>query len=276
MRTKINVSIVTYNTSFELIKKLIIQLDKVELSKKIYIVDNSEKPILKEKLKKLLIKDLEYRFNSANLGYGKGHNVAINETILNNVAYHLVINPDVEIKEGAIEKIFDFMEKNKNVGNLMPKVLYPNGNIQYLAKLLPTPLTLFGRRFIPIKSLREKINYYHELRFFDYNSVLNVPNLSGCFMFLRSNILKQIGGFDKRYFMYMEDVDLNRRIYSISETLFYPEVNIVHHYEKGSYKNKKLMKFHIQSAIKYFNKWGWLFDKEREKINKKVLKQFNL
>jgi len=276
MRTKINVSIVTYNTSFELIKKLIIQLDKVELSKKIYIVDNSEKPILKEKLKKLLIKDLEYRFNSANLGYGKGHNVAINETILSNIAYHLVINPDVEIKEGAIEKIFDFMEKNKNVGNLMPKVLYPNGNIQYLAKLLPTPLTLFGRRFIPIKSLREKINYYHELKFFDYNSVLNVPNLSGCFMFLRSNILKQIGGFDKRYFMYMEDVDLNRRIHSISETLFYPEVNIVHHYEKGSYKNKKLMKFHIQSAIKYFNKWGWFFDKEREKINKKVLKQFNL
>ncbi|HWV71328.1 MAG TPA: hypothetical protein VN040_06425, partial [Pseudosphingobacterium sp.] len=101
--------------------------------------------------------------------------------------------------------------------------------------------------------------------------VLDVPNLSGCFMFVRTAILKKIGGFDPRYFMYLEDVDLVRRIGEHARTVFCPFVSIYHGYQKGSYANGKLMRLHIQSAIKYFNKWGWFIDSDRRKLNKITL-----
>jgi GT2 family glycosyltransferase len=274
MKPDLNISIVVYNTSFNLIKRLINQLLENNLNFKIFIIDNSEQPFLKEKINnELNFSNLYYKYNNANFGYGKAHNIAIKETIKDDIPYHLVINPDVQLGKEILDKIFKFMEENKNIGNLMPKVLYPDKRIQYLAKLLPNPYILFGRRFLPLQKVKKVIDYYYELHFFNYNDLLNVPNLSGCFMFLRTNILRKIGMFDERYFMYMEDVDLNRRIHSVSETIFYPNVNIIHDYGKGSYKSKKLMKFHVESAIRYFNKWGWLVDKERNKFNKNLFKR---
>jgi GT2 family glycosyltransferase len=166
------------------------------------------------------------------------------------------------------------MEGNKDVGLVMPKVLYPDGRIQYLCKLLPTPFDLFGRRFLnfyPFKKYIEKRNEIYELRFTGYDKIMEVPYLSGCFMFIRTKVLEKVGLFDERFFMYLEDTDLSRRIHKMAKTIYYPHVHIYHEYGKGSYKNKKLLKYHIESAIKYFNKWGWFFDKERREINKKVL-----
>ena len=74
------------------------------------------------------------------------------------------------------------------------KILYPNGEVQYLCKLLPTPLDLFGRRFIPFKAFQEKRNAWYEMHWSGYEKVMEVPSLSGCFMFIRTDILKRIGG----------------------------------------------------------------------------------
>ena len=59
------------------------------------------------------------------------------------------------------------------------------------------------------------------------------------------------------------------------KSIYYPEVSVFHEYEKGSYKNSKLLRYHLLSAARYFNKWGWFFDKERSKINKNILKKLN-
>lgn len=100
---------------------------------------------------------------------------------------------------------------------------------------------------------------------------MEVPSLSGCFMFMRVDVLKKVNGFDERFFMYAEDLDLCRRIGEVSKTMFYPMVAVYHEYEKGSYKNRKLLKYHLCSVIKYFNKWGWVFDKKRIQRNKECL-----
>ena len=63
----------------------------------------------------------------------------------------------------------------------MPQILYPNGEVQYLCKLLPTPLDLFGRRFIPFKAFQEKRNAWYEMHWSGYEKVMEVPSLSGCF-----------------------------------------------------------------------------------------------
>ena len=198
------------------------------------------------------------------------NNIAIRKAVAANADYHIVINPDVYWEGQVIEGLRAFMDTHKNCGLVMPKVLYPNGEIQYLCKLLPTPLDLFGRRFFP-KGIQKRRDARFELHATGYDKVMEVPSLSGCFMFMRIETLSKVGGFDERYFMYAEDLDLCRRIGEVSKTIYYPKVSIFHAYGKGSYKNRKLLKYHICSVIRYFNKWGWLFDGKRREVNKKTL-----
>jgi len=139
-------------------------------------------------------------------------------------------------------------------------------------KLLPSPIDLFARRFLGRagKALFKRRWDQYELRDLDLNVVREIPSLSGCFMFMRASVLQETGLFDERYFMYLEDVDLCRRIGRVSQTVFYPYVSIVHGYAKGSYQDSRLLKYHISSAIKYFSKWGWFYDPEREQLNRKT------
>lgn len=78
--------------------------------------------------------------------------------------YHLVLNPDVYFDAGTLESLFDYMEARVDVGNVMPRIIYPNGELQYLCKLLPTPMDWIGRMFIPFKGIKKKINNSFEMR----------------------------------------------------------------------------------------------------------------
>ncbi|MCP5053524.1 MAG: glycosyltransferase family 2 protein [bacterium] len=210
---------------------------------------------------------------SKNTGFGSAHNTAIREiqgSADYPAEYHLVMNPDVSFGPDVLEKLVDFMDRHREVGLVMPKVLYPDKSTQHLCKQLPTPFDLIGRRFIPgfLKPLWGKRLARYEFRHKDYNQTMEVPHLSGCFMMLRSEVFEQVGVFDERFFLYLEDVDYSRRIHQKYKTLYYPEVEILHHYHKGSYKRWKHLKYHIVSAARYFNKWGWFFDKERKMINR--------
>ncbi len=164
------------------------------------------------------------------------------------------------------------MEKNKSVGVVMPKVLYPDGSNQYLCRLLPSPVDLILRRFFPfLNGILKKRNELYELRFFDYNRIIEIPWLSGCFMFVRVEVFKRVGFFDEMYFIYLEDVDISRRISSFYKTVYFPYSVVYHEHGKGSYKYSKLFYHHISSAIKYFNKWGWINDRERKETNERAL-----
>lgn len=265
-------SIVLYNNNVSDLKKTVESVLESRLNLKLYVIDNSENDNLRILADN---KSTEYIFNNKNLGFGNAHNIALKKTIEAS-PYHLVLNPDVEFKPGVLEDIYSFMQKETSVGQLLPQVLNTDGTIQKLCKLLPTPLNLIGRRFFPNWKWSENLDEMYHLKGFNYDHCFNLPNLSGCFMFLRTDVLKKAGFFDPRYFMYMEDMDLTRRIHTISETLFYPHVSIYHGYEKASYSNPAVLKYHLNSAFKYFNKWGWFLDKERKKMNKKTLSLLNL
>ena len=272
--SQLNVSIVLYQNSLVQLKRAIKSVLSTKLDVKLYLIDNSPADSLK--ILSELNPRIIYIFNNANLGFGKAHNIAIKETLKEGILFHLIMNPDVYFDKGVLEELYSFMKENKDIGLVMPKVLYPDGKIQYLCKLLPTPFDLFGRRFLnkgPLKKYIEKRNEIYELRFTGYNKIMEVPYLSGCFMFIRTEVLKKVGLFDERFFMYLEDTDLSRRIHRVAKTIYYPYVHIYHEHQKGSYKNLKLLKIHIESAIKYFNKWGWFNDQERETINRKTLEK---
>jgi GT2 family glycosyltransferase len=105
--------------------------------------------------------------------------------------------------------------------------------------------------------------------------VMDVPFLSGCFMFLRMETIEKVGLFDENIFLYTEDTDLTRRIHKHYRTVFYPEASIYHHNQRGSYKNFVILMHHVFSAIRYFNKWGWFNDTERDHINQRILLKFS-
>jgi len=234
--------------------------------RELYLIDNS--PCITKEFADMNNKYVKYHFVGKNIGYGSAHNIGIKTAIENASDYHIILNPDILFKTEILGEMADFMDRNDSVVQIMPKIISPNGDLQYLCKLLPTPLNLIFRRFLPkIKSF-EKINDRYVMKNTGYDKIMNVPCLSGCFMFLRTETLKRHNLlFDERFFMYCEDFDFVRRLHSVGKTIFYPHVSVTHIHTQESYKSKKMLFEHIKSAIKYFNKWGWIFDKERRKVN---------
>ncbi len=263
----ITASIVTYKTDRGELARCLQSLAGSPVGH-IYVCDNSPDDSLREFC--AAYRPVTYIHNGANIGYGAGHNVAIRLSIARKSDYHLVINSDVYFSPGTIERIVEYMEQNSDVAQLIPNVVYPDGRLQYVCRLLPTPVNLIFRRFLPASVVR-RINYRYLLQFADHGKPMNVPYHQGSFMFFRTCCLERVGMFDERFFMYPEDIDLTRRMHRHYRTMFWPGVTIVHAHRASSYTDKKMLKIHMSNMIKYFNKWGWLFDKERRCWNRRLL-----
>jgi len=265
-------SIVIYKTPASILAKTIQSFLEAAPNSTLYLIDNSPYDNLRYLAEH---PNVVYLFNNKNVGFGSGHNQAIVK-ILNTSRYHLVLNPDVYFDKKVISSLYQYMEAHPSVGHVMPKVLYPDGRIQYLCKLLPTPKTFLIRRFLNfLNTTLDKENFHYQFQFTNYNELMDVPFLSGCFMFLRVNALKEVGLFDERFFLYTEDVDLSRRMHIRFRTVYNPIVSIYHYHARSSYKDFWLTLRVIQSAIRYFNKWGWVNDPERKRINDLILHKYS-
>jgi GT2 family glycosyltransferase len=269
----LSVSLVMYCNDIDELSTAIKSALRSNLVGKVYLIDNSPTDSLKI-LCKLDLNRVVYLFQDNNLGFGRAHNIGIRLSQKEGFIYHLILNPDIEFQGNVLEQLYQYMESNNKCGMVSPKVFYKNGDLQYLCKMLPSAFEMFGKR-LPFKSVQDRINTRLELHNFDYNHIMNIPYLSGCFMFCRVSSFEKAGLFDDRYFMYMEDLDLSRSFHKYYETIFYPEVNVTHGFRSESRVNKKLLIALIVSAIKYFNKYGWFFDSERKMINIKLLKRLS-
>lgn len=270
----ITASIVIYNTPKGQIDQVLKSVFESKCVNKLFIIDNAynnENKLFFESLKNETV--IEY-IPHENTGYGSSHNIAMHKSIEEGSDYHIVLNPDIYFDSNVLSELLNFMEENKDAGYVLPRVTYPDGELQYLCKLLPTPFDSIFRRFLPKIKIIKKLNDRYELRISGYDKIMNPPCLSGCFMFLRLSTLKEFNlFFDESFFMYFEDFDLMRRIHKISKTIYFPKVTIIHNHAKASYKSKKMLLIHIKSAFHYFNKWGWIFDKERKEMNKQILNE---
>jgi len=249
-------------------------IDQDNFSKKLFLIDNSPSP--SEQLQNITCAKIEYIFNNRNVGFGKAHNQGIKKAIAEKSDFHLILNPDVQFDSDILIELSNVLINDKTIGLISPRIVYENGELQRLCKLLPNPKHLIFRRFLKNSPKLDKLNQELELLDFGYDRIAEIPWLSGCFLLSRTKYLEKIGGFDERYFMYMEDIDLSRKSLHNFKNTFYPHVTIRHFYEKGSYKSLKLTLIHLYSAIKYFTKWGWFFDKERDKINREAIQKLDI
>jgi GT2 family glycosyltransferase len=260
-------SIVAYNSNPVELEKAIRSFLNTSLRVKMLVVDNSPTEALGAMCRGL---GAQYLYTAKNHGFGAGHNIAIRQT--STTKYHLVLNADVQFEGNVLAELVEFLELNESVGLVMPRVFYPDGSPQKLCKRLPVPFDMLARRAFPraLKRLCHGRMDLFELSNINLDMVLSVPYLSGCFMLLRKQSLLECGLFDERFFMYFEDVDLTRRIHERYETVYYPHARITHRHDRGSYKSLRLLVYGIWSAVLYFNKWGWLWDEQRDLANRVI------
>lgn len=249
-------SIVVYDTEEKILNKAILSFLNTKLKVKIYIINTgSFNYHLPEDQRIELIST-----KGVNLGYGKGNNLALE--ISEDSKYFLILNPDLFIIDDALEILIQFMDKNPEIGISIPKVLNEDLSIQYLNKRHPAIFPLFLRRFVPkkIHFLFQKILDEYEMKDFNYEENFEVPFISGAFMLTRKKNLMEVGGFDSRYFMYFEDADLSRKFQKAGyKTIYYSKVKVIHLWQRGAHKSKKLAFVFISSMWKYFCKWGFQF-----------------
>lgn len=265
-------SIVTFNTDVDELTKCISALREDGIDK-LWIVDNSPGNELEDSIGRLCTcMEIEYIPSHDNPGYGAAHNKAIQRAIEYGATYHLVINSDVYFQKGTIPAIARYMDANPQIGQLQPRIVYPDGREQYSSRLLPSPFDSIGRKFLP-KRLMEKRNRRYLLSNRPEGMALDIPYHQGSFMFFRISALQEIGLFDERFFMYPEDIDITRRMHRKYKTIYWPEVSVVHAHRASSYHDSRMSRIHMRNMIRYFNKWGWIFDLERIRFNRRVLRE---
>ena len=259
-------AIVLYNTPKQNIEQAIISFAPSK-DRLLFLIDNSESKTEEYEGRQHII----YIHNDRNIGYGAANNIGIRLAIDKRVKYHVIMNPDISFEPSVIDALAAYADQNEDVVEIMPKVLAPDGEEQFLAKLLPTPMNVFTRRFMSGTKLAKHLDNKYTLRELDHTKIINAPFLSGCFMFLRVSALTDNSLlFDERYFLYFEDCDFVRRAHRVGKTIYYPYVSITHSHKRDSYKSSKMLRVHISSTIKYFCKYGWFLDRERKAVNREV------
>ena len=246
---KITATIVLYKEHIETLTKTVNSFLLSPLKKKLFLVDNSPTNLLEKHFKS---SEIAYIFVGKNIGFGKAHNLIINK-IKDLSEYHLVLNPDVEFDKNTISILISNFQNAKEIAMISPKVVYPNKENQYTCRAYPTIFDLINRRL----HIFPKQLFNKEYRNLDLTQPFYPDFIHGCFMLFKTQEFVKLKGFDERYFLYMEDVDMCKKIDEIGKKkLYFPEVTITHQHQKESSKKIRLLIHHISSAIKYFLKWG--------------------
>ena len=254
MRKKVSAAIVTYKgyeKAHKAVETIIDYTKGVDLD--FYIVDNASKDGTASRLKSAF-PSLTVIEKNKNDGFARGHNEVLS---LIDSDYHAVINPDIIIDRDVLTELSDFLDANTNVGLVTPKILNPDGTDQHLPKRDPTVAALIGRRMFKNR-LKDEVSYYR-MDDIDLTESRDIEFATGCFFLIRTSLYKKLGGFDTRFFMYYEDMDITRRARQLSRTVYYPYTQVCHLWERSSAHKLKFFLILVTGMFKYFNKWGWRF-----------------
>lgn len=254
-RATLGVSLVLYRNDPSLIRDVLASVRATGGDLRVCVVDNSPTDSLRTVVEE---SECAYIHDPSNPGFGASHNRALRE--LPASEYHLVVNPDISFPPESMNALLDFLRAEPDVGLVTPRILFPNGEPQYLCKRYPSLFLLFARRFIPgrLQFLVKRWMDRYEMRDCGYDRIMEVPYASGCFMLFRRAVLDRIGGFDDRFFLYMEDADISVRVAKDGfRVLYYPGAHVFHHWQRGSHKSLKLTWTSIRSSLYFFSKHGW-------------------
>ena len=237
----ISATIVTYNdgeTALEAVESLIKNTKKYPL--KLYVFDNGSTDNTVELLRG--VNGVTLIENGKNLGFGAAHNLSLDYQLGD---YHFVINPDITVDDDVLSKMADYFEEHKDVVMAMPKILNTDKTEQKLPKEVPN----FKRLFLGRLSDSVRNEYTWAQR--EISEPTEINFCSGCCFCIRASAFKELGGFDNRYFMYLEDADLTLRAKKLGKVMILPQFSVTHKWERTSIKKLKYLVIHIISGFKF-------------------------
>lgn len=238
---EVSIIIVNYRVKYFLEQTLLSAKEALGegLLGEIIVVDNNSEDdsikFLKEKFS-----DVEFIENEENVGFARANNLGIGKA---KGDFILILNPDTIIGSTTIMDCIKWMKLHPRCGSIGVKMLDGNGNFLPESKRsFPTPWVSFCKIFGLSKlfPLSPRFAKYH-LRYLSKNEPHKVDILSGAFMFMRSDVVKGVGGFDKDFFMYGEDIDLSYRVVKSGYDNYYLPTTIIHY--KGESTKKNSMRY---------------------------------
>jgi GT2 family glycosyltransferase len=262
-------SIVCRHEQAEQVERVLVSVTTARPNLLVYLVDTSPNDALRALAGRFGVRYLHLPGHS---GTARAHNLALREAIAAGSIYHFVLDPGIRMPPEGIGKLLGYMEQHPDVGLLAPRVHDPDGSLQPLCRLLPHPLELLVRCFFPLLHRSSGRLARYELHGSGYTRVMDVPALSGCCLLMRLETVQRVGLFDERFMMDFEDADLSRRVGRVARTVFVPHVTVVREEGKVCWRDWRLFWRRLVSGARYFNKWGWLQDAERARVNARALR----
>ena len=248
----VSACIVTYNNQDKVcdaIRSILSHTKGVNLE--LYIYDNASEDHTVERIQDEFQQVWLIR-SKKNRGFGGGHNRVIPKL---NSKYHFIINPDILLQDDVITQMVEYLEAHPDVHLAVPKFLNQDGTEQFTPKRTPKLKYMIGGRFEKFGGVFKRWRDEYTMKDTVITQPIDVGFCGGCFMAIRTDTFRQIGGFDTRYFLYNEDADLTRSVKAIGRTVYVPDISVVHLWERAYMKEKKYFWIQLQSMVKYFWKW---------------------
>jgi GT2 family glycosyltransferase len=247
----------------------------------VYLVDDAQQPVLAALAARY---GAHYRPQPDRPGHARVHNRILREAAGAGSAYHLLLGADIGLPLDAVARMIAYMEQHPDVGLLAPRVQGLDGRLQPLCSLLPGPLELLLGRCFPLLHRSSGRLARYQLHAGGYSRVMDVPVPPACCLLMRVETVLRVGMFDERFLQRFDTVDLARRAARIARTVFVPHVTVVRHSVRDpgmagargwrGWRGRPASAWRrCVSAWRYFNKWGWLRDAERDRINARALRQ---
>ncbi len=196
--------------------------------------------------------------SNRNRGYGAGNNYAARSA---RGEYLLIINPDNELEPTGLERMVQTLREDPSIGILAPKLEYPDGRIRESARAFPSLLDVCIKRTFLQYLFPGRLRHYLQL---DAPDVLlrDTDWVVGACLFFRRDFFNQLLGFDERFFLFFEDIDLCRRCHLKGKRVVYASSIVARDRKQrlsgGGFFSlllRKTGRVHIASALKYFWKW---------------------
>ncbi|MBU0648950.1 glycosyltransferase family 2 protein [Patescibacteria group bacterium] len=237
-----------------------IALAKPELEYEIIVVDNNSA----DDISKMLEQDfpqVKYIQSPDNVGFAAGNNLGIKES---RGRYFLILNPDITVMPGSLEKMMRFMDQNPKVGLVAPQLLNPDKSVQYSCYQFPTlGVPIYRRTPLGKFAHGKKVLKQYLMSDWNHADTREVDWCLGACLMARRETVEQVGMLDQRYFMYFEDADWCRRFWQAGfKVVYFPEVKVIHYHIRQSADVpwfmglfQKISRIHMASALKYFWKF---------------------
>ena len=196
---------------------------------------------------------VEVLCRTENGGFGTGHNMVLPEL---DSDYHFILNPDIQLTADTLSDLADWMDQHPDVVMARPALVFPDGRPQQLP-LRRCALRPMVYRQLPALRFWAKYNDAYLMKDKDLTRPTEIEFCTGSFSAVRTRTFRAVGGFDEKYFMYVEDADLTQKMRTQGKAYLVPQFTAIHAWHRAAHRSLKPALWQTSNLLRYFSKWGF-------------------